>query len=373
MKNQTCWITTFCLLAPLLFTHRAWSLDQIIRPYQSIRSSSMGGVSLTTGLYDENFFGNPARALENPENRFTLVEVMAEVSKDLINDIKELTGDGDFYTKMSSTAGTNNHARAQTSMPALYIAPKDGKWGFGFGVFMSTQADVDLRNSFQINPTVYSDIGPAITIARKFLDDNSLGLGVTAHAAYRLATNQSFTFIDIIKGKSLNASNIAGQGSHIDFDFGATYRLPLELNWLNLTAGFAMNNIQGGKYEGQQFKPVKDVTGTPPAQPRTYGFGISAKFGEFSGFTDTLVALEVRDIGNNTNGSNYRLLHMGAETRFLGIFIPRIGFNQGYLGGGLGIDLKFLTLDIATYTEEMALNVGRLSDRRYAAKIALQF
>ena len=76
-------------------------------------------------------------------------------------------------------------------------------------------------------------------------------------------------------------------------------------------------------------------------------------------------------IGNNPNGSIFRLIHFGHELR-LGVFKFRLGLNQGYIAGGLGIDFKVLTIDAATYGEEMSLNAGGLEDRRMAIKIALQ-
>jgi hypothetical protein len=59
------------------------------------------------------------------------------------------------------------------------------------------------------------------------------------------------------------------------------------------------------------------------------------------------------------------------EARY-GILAPRIGFNQGYLSGGLGILTRYVTLELATYGEEMRLNVGDQQDRRYAVRLAFQ-
>ena len=58
-------LPVFALLG-LALSPSAHALDQIIRPYQSVRSAGMGGVRITTGLYDENFFNNPARVTANP-------------------------------------------------------------------------------------------------------------------------------------------------------------------------------------------------------------------------------------------------------------------------------------------------------------------
>ena len=71
------------------------ALDNIIRPYQSARSSGMGGVKLTTGLYDENFFGNPARTSANPRFRFTFLDPMFEVNGQALKTASTLAQGGD--------------------------------------------------------------------------------------------------------------------------------------------------------------------------------------------------------------------------------------------------------------------------------------
>ena len=56
-KNQ---IQLTFILAGLLtvIPFSAQAIERITRPYQSVHSAGMGGVKLTTGFYDENFYGN---------------------------------------------------------------------------------------------------------------------------------------------------------------------------------------------------------------------------------------------------------------------------------------------------------------------------
>jgi hypothetical protein len=56
---------------------------------------------------------------------------------------------------------------------------------------------------------------------------------------------------------------------------------------------------------------------------------------------------------------------MGAMPGFLGL-------NDSWVAAGLGLDLRFFTVDFATYGEELSKNVGGLQDRRLAIKIAFQ-
>ncbi len=344
------------------------ALSQIIRPYQSVRSAGMGGVRITTGQYDENFFGNPARVSANPSWRVQLLDPMFETTASSIAAISDVVGSDNVYQSVSSNAGTNIHGRIQFAFPALYI-PRLGSMSYALGLIMSTQFDVDLRRSYQIDSTAISDIGPAFTIARTFLDDK-LSVGATAHATYRVASKEGYSIIDFLQGVSLSPLQSGGDGAHLDFDIGSTYVLPwakpLEFD---LIAGVSMNNLLGGNYKNLGLSFLNQAS-NPPSQPRTLNFGISAQRAEFLMLSDLMLALEFTDIGNNPDGSLFKLIHFGGEFRF-GILRPRFGLNQGYLCAGLGLDLKVLQLDVATYGEELGLNTGTLQDRRIALRFAL--
>ncbi len=359
---------------------QASAQDQIIRPYQSVRAEGMGNVSYTTGLYDQNFFSNPARVVDNPEWRLTLLDAMVEVSSPVPSTVGSLVhGGSDFYRDVGNQAGDNYHARIQTTFPALYIPPgENGKWGFAAAIVTSTQSDVNLRRSFNIEPTAITDIGPVLTIGRRFLEDDSLSFGTTLHLDYRLSSNTGFTFIDLIQGKSLAPSKTGGQGSEFDFDLGAEYKLK---HWtpggVQFSGALAVDQVLGGKFSNIGFKPIKDSSGNPsPAnlptpQPRTFNLGVGALKPTMGILRETSLALEFTDFGANTNGSIFRTIHLGGEThlKFLAV---RGGINQGYLCGGLGLDFKFIQIDASTYGEELSLNSGGYEDRRYALRLAFQ-
>jgi hypothetical protein len=151
--------------------------------------------------------------------------------------------------------------------------------------------------------------------------------------------------------------------------------LCLILTWerrIELSAGASIDNVMGGKYNHGYYTPVKGVTGIdPPEANRIYGLGVSGKR-DFGALHDLMFAIESSDIGNNGSGSFYRTLHIGAETKVGYIFRPRIGLNQGYPSAGLGIDLKLIDIEAATWGEELSDNPGQLQDRRYGVKVAIQ-
>jgi hypothetical protein len=350
----------------------AHALNQIIKPYQSVRSSGMGGLKLTTGLYDENFFGNPARVLANPTWRVTMLDPMFETSRSTITNAGDIaSADGDMLSGIGGTAGRNNHGRIQFTMPSVYIAKGERKWAIAVGVLTSVQFDVSLRNSYRISPGALIDVGPALTFGRTFFTDERLGIGITPHITSRVATSSELTLSQLISGQSLSPSESGGAGTHIDADIGATYKLPFSVKEFDFETAFAANNILGGRYSN--FKSVKIGSGAtlPPPQPRTFGFGFAARRDLWGKFTNTVFALEFQDLGNNTNGSIFRTIHLGGETNWRRVAI-RAGLNQGYWTAGVGFDIWALNLDVSSYGEELSLNAGGLEDRRYALKLGFQ-
>ncbi len=346
----------------------AQALDNIIRPYQGIRSSGMGGVLLSTGLYDENFFGNPARTSANPIWRLSLVQVQLETDYNFVNQVRTIMNDSDKVSALSNSVGDVAHGRIQTAMPSVYI-PHLGRMSYAFGILTSTQTDVVIHRFYGIEPSVIVDVGPALSVSETFMDEGRLAIGATAHVMARANTKTDYSLNDWLRGKNPSLNNIGQSGAQYDFDIGSTYRV----NWMPLgfkvTPAVAINNILDGRFSNLKLKPGADSFSHPArSQPRTFGGGCSFTRDELWKFTNATFAVDVRDIGNNKNGSYFRLIHFGGEVNY-GILAPRAGINQGYLSAGLGINMPIMTLDFATYGEEMTLNPGGIEDRRYAVQV----
>lgn len=359
---------SLAILGSCLTIPSAWALDQIIRPYQSVRSAGMGGVRMGTGLYDENFFGNPARVTANPHSRFTILNLTAaEFTAATLSAGASVASGTAPLSVAANSAGQNLHDRLQLILPAYYHAAiEDRKTAFAIGMIASIQMDADLRQSYQTNFGGVADIGPAITVGRKFLPEDNLSVGVTAHFIYRLAASPTYGLFDYIRGVPLTLTSLGGDGMMLDFDIGGTYHI---IKWgeFDVNAALAFQNILGGSYSNLGIS-LMNLSSRPAAQPRSMGLGGSLTRPTWGNFTDTVFALESTDIFNNGNGSLFRTLHMGGETHWRSIAL-RLGLNQGYWTAGVGFDFRFFTMDLASYGEEMGLNAGTLEDRRYTLNL----
>jgi hypothetical protein len=369
MKPSICLFILSSLLN-LLSAREARALDQIIHPYQSVRSEGMGGLTTTTGLYDQNFFGNPARVTANPESRFTFLELTPlDFTPPALSTASSILKGVQVQDAILQKEGQNLHERVQLIFPAYYHAAKeDRKWALAFAIITNTQIDSELRQSYQLDASIYEDVGLSFTFGHKFLKDDPLSVGVTGHLIYRMAITPDYSLLSYASGTPFSLNSFTGDGLMADFDLGATYKI-ISFSGFDLSVGAAMQNLLGGNYSNI---PIHLLTGKtlPPAQARSVGTGVSLSKPNLWVLKDTVFALEFNDILNNGFGSIYRLIHVGAETHFR-FLVARLGMSQGYFSAGVGIDTQVFNLDLATYGEEMGLNAGTLEDRRYAVTIGL--
>ncbi len=371
MIRHAIYVLLAALIAASFLVFRAHAMENIIRPYQSPRAAGMGNVRITTGIYDENFFGNPARVVDNPKWRITLFDMMFETTPTTISAVQDLVGaKSDVLNKVGEKAGDNLHGRVQTTFPGYYSSV--GSVHFGLALLMSTQFDVNVRRSYQLDPVSITDVGPAFTIGRRFLGRDRLAVGVTTHFTYRLSTKDKYSFINLIQGDSLSPLKSGGDGTHLDFGVGATYDLPWSAGGFSFHPGFSVNNVLDGRYSNLRRVKLLDNVLLPRQQPRAFNFGVAARRPSLFVFSNAVFALEFTDIGNNENGSIYRLIHLGGEVEWLDFMFFRAGINQGWPTVGYGLDLRIFELDVAYYGEEMTYNPGGKVDQRIALRFTFK-
>jgi hypothetical protein len=351
----------------------ALASDAIVRPFQTPRMMGMGGLKITTGLYDENFTGNPARASANPTWKVQLSDFNVEFNSDSIAQISDIIGGVSDPQLLGETLGDipgkSVYLKNSNTFLGVYIPTN---WlDVAFGMQTMVQLDAAVRRNYSINPGLSVEAGPSLTLSRKFLKDNELAVGLNTHYRYRAISSSSITLQSLLAGGELSLLDQTGDGAALDFDLGATYDLPLILKDIRFQVGISANNLLDASYNsGLQVLSQGSTTGAGNAN-RQFGLGIVATQKEVWKFKDALLGIELSDLGNNGEGSWVRMLHIGSEigwTRFK----FRLGLNQGYVTAGLGVDLWALQFDIATYGEELTLDAGGLENRVTALRLGIQ-
>ena len=113
-----------------------------------------------------------------------------------------------------------------------------------------------------------------------------------------------------------------------------------------------------------KFNPTQGVG--PDRQENNLILGAAAS--KELGFITWTNAFEYKFVRND--GDITKKLHLGTELS-LALIDIRAGYNQGYLSYGLGVDLWFLQLDLASYTSELGATAGQTPNDRYQASLSL--
>ncbi len=369
LYNSAILLSSFFSLLP------AYALNPIIRPYQSVRAAGMGNVRYTTGLYEENFFANPARTAANPTWRIQLPKITLEAGTGTLDTVSDLTrGGSSGLSGFADAIGRPISGRVQLLFPAYY-SPHflwADLWAIGVGSFLSLQTVSSVGAAGQIDPTTVLTAGPTLSIARRLLEDRRLVVGVNLHTHLRASSGEMFSVVDFLsKTKSVGTQIRGGSGIGIDGDLGATFRPRWGLLGFEYQLAAAINNVGGGNYNNLKKSVLTGWSKAPIRSARSYNLGVSASHKSLAFLDDLTIAIESTDIGNNTHGSFFKTLHIGSEATW-SIFRLRAGINQGYYCAGAGINLGVFELNVATYEEELGLNAGVRGDRRYALDLGFQ-
>lgn len=370
----------FILVTLLLAANPAWALEEIMKNYRGIRSLGMGGVVTTTGRYDESLFGNPATGAENPESRLSILEITGEANDNFISDVSDINaarsaGGTEILSKLADKGlvGKVEHTRLTFIAPGYYNPTLFGEnTGFSAGLLVNSQTSLQLHADATLDAQALLDVGPAFAVTHKLLDGN-LDLGIQLQGLYRLAGDPSYRATDFLAGQKISLSSIAGQGVGIDTSIGAYYKLPFAVPFFKqIGLGASFNNLMQSTYRVTGRELVGSVRGNPPNNDRTANAGVNAVLPDALVFTDSTFAIEMQNMGTTRRqASFFKKLHFGGETHLFGdLLAVRAGFNQGYVGGGLGLDLPVVDLDFATYGEEMGALTGTLQDRRFAFRLS---
>ena len=312
--------------------------------------------------------------MKNINLLFTSVALIALFSSSALAALSafgNLVKKGDTLEKFADSVGEPISAKFQMIFPGYYNNSFiTESWAFGVAFKFSAETHSQISQAGSIDPSTMFNMGPAFTIARRFLEEDRLTVGANIHTEFRASANENISITDYFSGVKPTFDNLGGNGIGLDFDLGTRF-LP-HWTWLGAQyeLGFAINNILGGYYKNLG-RPISTWVGSPTPSYRSYNFGVSGTKKDIWILNQLLVALEFTDIGNNVNGSFFRTIHLGTEAKWK-VLSARLGVNQGYLTAGLGVNVGFFDLNFATYGEEMGLNAGDLEDRRYAIEFGFQ-
>jgi opacity protein-like surface antigen len=344
-------------------------------------SMALGGSFTSIPTAEFSFFGNPA-AFAAKKGSLTLLSTDAwAYVKPTSDNMAALSGLEDEGSNPAAVAGglmpTNNGIGGGASFGLGYAGRG---LGIGFFAVSDNWAEGDSVPGAVINSDTQVSAVVGLGIPLQLGDSIRLAIGGDLRPFYRVRS--SFPLADAIDGLENITDINAGFG--LAMDLGAS----LQLGSLGL--GLAIRDIappfpiwhgdlatlQSSLEQGSL--PDAGEGAEKAVFLPSITAGLSWKPKLIPGLIDPAVYFELQDpvaVFQNAEGlgSMLNLTHLGAEVQFLRILTLRAGLNRGWLSVGGGIDLLFLDVDAAVFTEELGALPGDKPRSGFSFSFAVRF
>lgn len=355
----------FFSLFVILFTDLA-AAKEIVPLYRSARYSALGGACLATVEDEEAVFINPAGLAAPSPLIIKYLNLNLELSLDTVTAVTESIGafrkfDSDSFDALM---GKNAYGRAQFA--PLFRMPY-----FGIGLITDGQVAFYTANKAMPQMTIgyqttngvqagfgYSLLGKGGRRSRRTVQPD-WRVGLAGKVLWRRGGYREFLPLDLLRlsgDKDAFKELFGGYEMGYGVDLGTQYIHPLSPN---LQVSF-----------GSSFRDVGDTafTGSTSNQEGNLGFGTAVKY-----YFPALSVQLAYDYQNINRTLDWRLRnHLGLEVAFPVLKIYG-GINQMYLTYGFALDLWILKITAVSYAEELGVQAGQNSDRRYLLHLGLQF
>lgn len=344
------------------------SIDGLVS--KDAKTMGMGGAFRTFSTGYETFFGNPA-GFASSKGSLTIADIAAwayirptQANLDKIQQLMDSNTSDPDKGKIINELQTENNGLGAGAAIGLGWAGK----GFGLGLTMVSENYTDalkIKAMTQMNGVV----GLAFPLS---LGPMKLKLGVDGRVFLRTDSDGTWNLMDVMGSSSFDPATLPIiNGYGFAADAGAVLELgPLVIGGAVRDLGLAFDAGHGtiqNLIDGNI--PLATNPTTYVLDPKVYA-GLGFKFALGKLFAPSIYA-EVSDVEAVVADTNaiWTNFHAGAELKFLNFIALRGGLNQGYYSIGAGIDLLFIEVDAAVFTEEVGLYAGN----RPRSGIALQF
>ncbi len=348
-------------------------------------SMGMGGTFKVFSTGYDTFFGNPA-GFGSKKGELTIADINTWVyvkpTQENIQAAQDIiSGDDSGMMSTIERLVIENGFGAGASIGLGWA----GK-GFGLGLTMVT--DEIATGTSLLGAKLVSQTQANVTVGLAFpfrLGPVDFSVGADARAFYKLNSDPAsgWPFNTIITDIVVNNKDpmetietldvLGGYGFALDagatiglgpFMVGAMMRdLGLEMNMEKAKVGDVLNSgeIPMDGTIVYQLKPII-----------TAGLGFKLDLGLIapSAYVEADDPIALISEGFDSIWGN---LHAGAELRLLRFLALRAGLNQGYLSLGVGMNILFLKVDAALFTEEIGVNPGDFGRTGVAIQAAVRF
>ncbi|MBX3042005.1 MAG: hypothetical protein KF789_14960 [Bdellovibrionaceae bacterium] len=347
-------IHTLIALVALSFGLRA-NAAELFEFSRPTRALGMGGVYLPFVSDTDAVFWNPAALARVKSLSWEVFDLGVGVNGKDALELWEIVQDdtctgpscyGDLYGK---PLWIGYHGGTKIVVPRV-----------GFTLFTSGYLSGTLHNPAfpSLNLTYLDDYGFAAGYGFPVIEN--LNGGLTVKRIHRRGGTEDISLSTVTSNDSSILDEFDRKGTGYGFDLGLQWLLPgtpqtiVSLHWQDVGS--------------TAFIPDGD-NGSPPRIKDNLSLGIGNEIDlpgmEIrTGFEYRHITLQGEQIGKK--------LHLGAEVS-LPLIDLRVGLNQGYPTLGAGLDLFFLRIDAASYSEEVGIYPGQNPSQRYKVGLSMNF
>jgi hypothetical protein len=332
----------------------------------SIRQRAMGGTGVAMTFDEHALYMNPA-GLSRATTDFNFPRLRVELNDSVVQNFSKIekiadsgSSDIDRINTMKELIPFDGGLNVAVSPIFSFVKPDFGIAGF-------TQANSVFNIQNRVSPRIEASFNNdtvgliGISTGMPFLDGVKLGLSggyMSRLLAYDKDTGrhtfilEASEFLELVdNGESINADIATATGPVFNVGLLGDLSTPIG----NGTWGIAANNI------GATLKGRREITGNVDVDfqlqlpfTSTVGLCLNSSL-PFVG--DFKWAADYRFVSEES--SFFRNLHLGAEKTLMGNFLTlRGGINDGYITGGIGLNVMIFQLHYGYFVQESGRNLG---------------
>lgn len=353
----------------------AYAVEEFYPLSRSVKAMGMGGAHYALSEDESALFYNPASLGFYRGGGELMMGIGAQLSSGALGQVDTFTKATEGNSIASLVDQLSPLAGHPLSVGAT-IMPFYHRKGLAVGLLV---ADVKVNSAYlgkdvdsYFDLTAIVDSG--LIVGKSFALGKSLSLGINTKLLLRGGGRQVFAPLDFVTSKNLKFSDgVIGAGFGGDFDIGLTWEP--EHAWLGSRSGFSVviSNLLATPYTWAIF-----AKSAPPALARMGSVGTYSIFKGGKVIDYVLFAIDFAEIGlgGQTDrdlgaraGSIWKHVNFGVEFALRQWFILRTGIHQGNITAGASLQSPVARLEFATYAEELGLNPGTLSSRRFIGQL----
>ncbi len=388
MKRKAIFIILLILAIFAASAQTALEFTEVIP--KDARTMGMGGAFRVFSQGYSSFFGNPAGfAGANSSLTLTDLSVWAYLAPTTQNveHVKSIIDgsatDSDILGYAADWIISNNGFGAGLSLGGGWV----GKKGIAIGVTLVSDevaAGSSILGSKLVSATQLNGI---LGYAYPFnIGPVSLRIGLDGRAFYRMqsdpVTGLPFsTILNDVLSDSFTASTITllgGYGFAADVGLVAGIGpVMLGLSARDFGLEFKVGNFTAQNIIDDNIKAFPLLGTTAAKLNPSYAAGLGVRLFENGKFEPSIYT-ELENpqklfSSSDIIASTLASLHAGAQVRLLRFITVRGGLNKGWYSLGAGIDLSFLELDAAIFTEELGLYPGDKGRSGISVQVGIRF